>query len=229
MLNKILSLIFPRACVNCGKIVKNGFLCYECRSEYEKEISDGCLSCGNPHNRCSCDSAYLEHEKMLHVIPYRSEGPSRQMLLTLKTTNHKEIVDHLSDKMASALKTNMIDCDMITYVPRSPTKVRIEGVDQAKILATALSDKTKLEAQTLFICRGGMKEQKELEYSGRDIFARERFSLVMGAEERVKGKRIVLVDDIITSGATAKVCSELLLEAGALDVTCLSAGRSVKY
>lgn len=229
MLNKILSLIFPSKCVNCGKIVKSGFLCYDCKSEYEKEISDGCLSCGNPHDRCSCDSAYLEHEKMLHVIPYRSEGPSREMLLTLKSTRHKEIIDHLTDKMVSAIKTNRLEYDMITYVPRSPTKIRIEGVDQAKILAFALSEKTKIEAQTLFICRGGMKEQKELEYSGRDVFARERFSLIMGAEERVNGKRIFLVDDIITSGATAKVCSELLYEAGALDVTCLSAGRSVKY
>ncbi|MBQ8255286.1 MAG: ComF family protein [Clostridia bacterium] len=230
MLNKFLSLIFPTACIRCRRIAKHGFLCTECKEEYEKELSDGCLSCGNPHAKCRCDSKYLDNEKLIYAIPYRSDGVSRELLLKMKTSNNKALVSHLADKMASALKENGIEEDvLITYVPRSPTKIRLEGVDQAKILAYALAEKMKLDIENVFICRGGVKEQKSLEYGERDIYARTRFSLRLGAEEKIKGKRVVLVDDIITSGATVKVCSEILTEFGAEDVICLGAGRSVKY
>ncbi len=229
MLNKFLSLIFPTVCIRCKKIIKNGILCHDCKAEYEKELADGCLSCGNPHEKCRCDSKYLVNEKMIYAIPYKTDGVSREMLLKMKTSNNKALVSHLTDKMAEALKANGIENGyIITYVPRSPTKVRLEGVDQAKILAKSLSDRMRFGIENLFICRGA-KEQKSLEYTERDIYARSRFSLRIGAEEKIKGKRIVLVDDIITSGATVKICSDLLLEAGALDVICLGVGRSVKY
>lgn len=230
MLNKLLSLIFPTACVRCGKITNQGFLCRNCKEEYEKELSDGCLSCGNPHEKCRCDSKYMVNEKMIYAIPYKTDGVSRSLLLKMKTQNKRALVSHLTDKMASALKANGIENDrIITYVPRSPTKIRLEGVDQSKILAHALAKKTGHRIENVFLCRGGVKEQKSLEYSERDIYARSRFSLRRGADEKIKGKKLVLVDDIITSGATVKVCSELLTEAGALDVICLGAGRSVKY
>ncbi len=230
MLNKILSFIFPQTCISCKRITRNGFLCPDCKDEYEKELSDGCLSCGNPHEKCRCDSKYLDNEKIIYAIPYKTDGVSRAMLLKMKNSNNKALVTHLTDKMASALRENGIEKDVIiTYVPRSPAKIRIEGVDQAMILAHALADKMKLDIEELFICRSGVKEQKSLEYAERDIYARSRFSLKMGVEEKIKGKRVVLVDDIITSGATVKVCSDLMIEAGALDVTCLGAGRSVKY
>ena len=59
--------------------------------------------------------------------------------------------------MASALKENGIEEDVrITYVPRSPTKIRLEGVDQAKILAYAVAEKMKLDIENVFICRGGV-------------------------------------------------------------------------
>lgn len=230
MQNKLLSLIFPTVCIRCKRITKHGFLCYDCKEEYEKELEDGCLSCGNPHNRCSCDSKYLENEKLIYAIPYRTDGVSRTMLLKMKTSNNRALVTHLTDKMSEALKENGIENEhIITYVPRSPTKIRLEGVDQAKILAYSLAEKMKLDIEDIFICRGGVKEQKSLEYSERDIYARSRFSLREGMAEKIKGKRIVLVDDIITSGATVKVCSDLLISAGAADVICLGAGRSVKY
>ena len=230
MLNKILSFIFPQTCICCKRITRNGFLCPDCKAEYEKELSDGCLSCGNPHEKCRCDSKYLDNEKIIYALPYKTDGVSRAMLLKMKTSNNKSLVTHLTDKMASALEENGIESEVIiTYVPRSPAKIRIEGVDQARILAYSLAEKTKLDIEEHFICRSGVKEQKSLEYGERDIYARSRFSLRLGAEEKIKGKHFVLVDDIITSGATVKVCSELLTEAGALDVVCLGAGRSVKY
>ena len=229
MLNKLLSFIFPTVCVRCKKITKHGFLCYDCKEEYEKELSDGCLSCGNPHGKCRCDSKYLNNEKLFYAIPYKTDGVSRSLLLKIKTTNKRALVSHLTDKMAAVLKTNGIEEDhIITYVPRSPMRIRLEGVDQAKILAQSLSKKMNFGIENLFICRGA-REQKTLEYNERDIYAKRRFSLRLGAEEKIKGKRSVLVDDIITSGATVKVCSDLLTEAGALDVICLGAGRSVKY
>lgn len=229
MLNKFLSLLFPTTCIRCKRIAKHGFLCYDCKEEYEKELSDGCLSCGNPHGKCRCDSKYLGNEKLFYAIPYKTDGVSRSLLLKMKTSNNRALVSHLTDKMAEVLKTNGIENGyIITYVPRSPIKIRLEGVDQARILAHSLSEKMKFGIENLFICRGA-KEQKSLEYEERDIYARSRFSLQIGASEKIKGKSIVLVDDIITSGATVKVCSDLLTEAGALDVVCLGAGRSVKY
>ncbi len=171
----------------------------------------------------------MGNEKLFYAIPYKTDGVSRSLLLKIKTANNKVLVSHLTDKMAEVLRTNGTEKDhIITYVPRSPMKIRIEGVDQAKLLAHSLAEKMNFGIENLFICRG-IKEQKSLEYVERDIYARSRFSLRIGAEEKIKGKRIVLVDDIITSGATAKVCSDLLAEAGALDVMCLGAGRSVKY
>ncbi len=230
MLNKILSLIFPPICVRCKRIINHGFLCYECNLEYDKEQSDGCLSCGKPHNRCRCDSKYLENEKIIYSIPYRTDGPSRAILLKMKTSKIPEIVSHLTDKMAEALKANGIKENfIITYVPRAPYKKRLEGIDQSKVLSYALAEKINAPIFDLILCQNRRKEQKELEYTERDIYAKTRYSLVLGAEEKLIGKRVILIDDIITSGATAKICMGLLLEAGADEVNCLFAGRSVKY
>ncbi len=227
---KASNLVFPKRCASCGEMIKDGFLCFSCKAVYDSEITDGCLRCGNEHVFCRCDALHLKSDEMIYCLPYKEEGVSRELLLKLKTSRPREVLDELGSRMASALRQNGISEGWtVAYVPRSSKKIRTEGTDQARNLAHKVASLMELEIINCFLCRDSGVEQKELVYRGRKINAEKRFSLRLGAENKIEGKRIVLVDDIITSGATAKICSELLTEAGAAEVICLGAGRSVSY
>lgn len=229
-LKGLLDVLFPRKCASCRELITEGFLCYTCYMTYMKEITDGCLSCGRTHPFCVCAIKHMDDERLIYCLPYKDQGVSRDMLLRMKRGKHALISSELTDRLADAMRANDIDKSWtLTFIPRAPAKIRINGVDQAKELAYTLSEKTGLECINTLICRNLYREQKRLSLSARKNNADRRFHLRPRAKDLIKGRKILLVDDIVTSGASAKRCIELLREAGASDVICLAAGKSVKY
>lgn len=226
----ILDLLFPKKCAYCRELITEGFLCYTCNAVYMKEITDGCLGCGRAHPFCTCAIRHMEDERLIHSLPYKDEGVSKAVLLRMKDGKYRLILEELTDRLEGAIRANDIDNSWtLTFIPRAPSKIRMYGVDQTKELACMLSRKTGLECIKTIKCRSLYREQKRLGLNARKLNANKRFHLRRGAEHLIKGRKILLLDDIVTSGASAKRCIELLREAGASDVICLAAGRSVKY
>ncbi len=104
---------------------------------------------------------------------------------------------------------------VVTYCPRSPAKVRKIGTDQAERIARRLAARLELPFEPLFTRRDGV-EQKQLDVEERKSHAKHAYALRRGASVAVK--RVILVDDIVTTGASMAACTQVLVDGGALSV-----------
>jgi predicted amidophosphoribosyltransferase len=116
---------------------------------------------------------------------------------------------------------------LFTYPPRRPSAVRRDGFDQAERLAKALAsacggDSARLVRRT----RRPAREQKNLDAEARAVNAAASYRLTRTAPEHVRGRVVVLCDDVCTTGATLESCARLLVEAGTALVVLVTVART---
>ena len=117
---------------------------------------------------------------------------------------------------------------IVTYVPRDPGKILADGHDQARLLAEALAEKLGAPCVRLISRKSGSSEQKNLSADERDANVKKLFSLSKeGAAASLDGMTVLMVDDLVTTGATAAACVGLLRAAGA-EVFCAAVAYTAK-
>ena len=112
------------------------------------------------------------------------------------------------------------DCEIITYCPRKPAKERYIGYDHSGCFAEYIAERSGKTFMKLLKRREGGKEQKtikRIENRIKNVHGKFYFNDKMNC----KGKSVLLVDDIITSGSTVKECARILKEAGAAKILAL--------
>ena len=220
-------------CLYCGKPVKDreSFLCPICKDLLISEAAEGCLSCGKAFAQCRCKPTMLHGRTLIASMPYKSENSVfSQMILLSKKRKNAYVLNDIALRMASAIRENGIeDGWALTYVPRSPKAVNYIGHDQAKELAKRISSILKLPLVKTLYCKETNLEQKMLDISGRKVNAQKRFYIPKRKSKIIYGSSFILIDDVVTSGATANRCLELLHRYGADKTICVSGARSVKY
>lgn len=227
----VLSLIYPPRCMGCGELIPMGreHLCPDCRRELEREKDEGCLGCGRPYHACRCRPKYLSDRVLFSALPYKSESSvSRELILLCKRKRNRAVFTELATHMAEVLEKNGIGRDYyLTYSPRAG----VNGLrhDQAKELAWELSRITGNPAVTTLRCRNTYKEQKSLKINKRIENAMARYRVPRRYVKRIAGRSFVMIDDVVTSGATADRCAQLLIDNGASDVICFCAARTVDF
>jgi len=162
---------------------------------------------------------------------YRSSevtSPLNRIIFRLKRNRDRLLTDCLAERLAPEIagflaagsgdhKENAI----VTYVPRSRKKALSEGTDQAKLLAASLAEKLELTSWGLIgRAENGKKSQKRLAVSERDENVGGMFFPLEAA--LTEGRTVILVDDLITTGATVSEAAGVLRMAGAADVICVS-------
>lgn len=132
------------------------------------------------------------------------------MILALKVRGMKTAAEPLVTGMSACVRRAGIDGGVITWVPARGADKRKRGFDHAELLAAGLSERVGLPARPLLVRKGHQRDQVGLD---RD----ERFANLSSAfdtEQEVQG-RVLLVDDLVTTGATAAACASRLKLAGA--------------
>ena len=227
----ILGILYPPTCIACGELIPiNGeVLCADCRRELEREKDEGCLGCGKPFYACRCKPEYLSGLTLLTALPYKSENSvARELILYSKRRRHRGVFRELARHMALVMDKNGIGREyVLTYSPRAG--VRGLGHDQAKEICRELSRLTGNPMVTTLKCRDTHKEQKTLKLNKRRQNAYERYRVPRRYAKRIAGKPFIMVDDVVTSGATAERGAKLLLESGGSEVICFCAARTVGY
>lgn len=227
----LLDLIFPKRCVSCGAHIsfENDFLCRSCRNHLNSEISEGCLGCGKPYNKCRCKPSFLCDNTLITTMPYKIENSvCRDLIIACKRIRNRDILNELAENMANALRENGITENYaLTFAPRSPRAVRKCGFDQAEELARLISKKMSLPFFSTIICNDTSSEQKFLKNRMRRDNALKRFQVRKNKTSLINSSSFILVDDVVTSGATLNRCVEILYENGASEVVCLGAARTV--
>jgi competence protein ComFC len=165
-----------------------------------------------------------------HKLAYYSSKFSvvRNTVMFIKKNNNPRVAGFLAEQLRATLDADsellMLDKSdtLITFVPRGKKgRVRF-GFDQSELIALELGKLMGLEVRRC-VCRVKEgKEQKKLGATERLKNVRTLYAPVCGLESVVSGKRIILVDDIVTTGASMAACISYLVRARAREVICLS-------
>lgn len=210
----VLGLFFPHRCIFCGHFLSSGeWICSECEKDpqiHPKTIRKWLnrRSTGNP---------------ILCMVPYRYDGKVRESIHALKFYRRKEIAVFYGNQIADLLKQILSGdfAEVVACVPMSRKKERRRGYNQAELLAESVSRKLNLPYERL------LKKVRENQ-NQHDLNREERKRNVEGVyaaccQERIKGRKILLIDDVVTTGSTLEECAQVLFEAGAKDVICAAA------
>ncbi len=224
----ITDLIFVPKCAGCGVRMlpsEKGCLCELCSVVYESERNKECAKCGKLLPHCSCSTDNLQKAKIdvlskLTVYrPHSNDFVINKMIFKLKKTSEYNLVEFLSCEMASSIKEviNPTDDFIVTYAPRSNKAMQKYGYDHMEILSKRTAQILGLSWAKL-LKRHSNVEQKTLSYTER--MKNIAISFDNPKKLEIKGKTLILMDDVVTSGATLSASARKLRKNGAKNVVC---------
>ncbi|MFC2040750.1 ComF family protein [Chloroflexota bacterium] len=222
----VLNLLFPQRCIGCGK--EGDFICYSCQTSLPRIMPPLCPRCGRPQPSgilCSnCVSWRAEIDGIRS--PFRFEGVMRQAIHQLKYRNLRALAPTLAQLLNDYLITNPMPGDVLVPVPLHRKRLRERGCNQSSLLATELS-----KLNNLAVVGGCLVRQRHASPQARASNVDERQRNVAGAfaccDYRLRGKRVILIDDVSTSGVTLDACASALKAAGATSVWGLVLAREI--
>ncbi len=215
-----LDLLFPRRCAGCGD--GPWPFCTTCVGLLEPIGPPWCTRCGSPSllEVPTCrDCPPLEVSGARAAFRYA--GPARRAVHRLKFSGWRDVASALAGAMVEA--AGPIEADLVTWVPLARRRLAERGYDQARALATAVGHRLDLPVARLLRRPVASGSQARRGAADRREAVRHAFVPVRAAPASV-----LLVDDVLTTGATAAACATALRAAGALDVTVLAAARSLR-
>lgn len=213
-LEGLLDFLFPRKCPFCGRVVETDGVCETCQKELpwltEREAE-----------------CYPEFVSMA-ASALRYQGKVKECVRRFKFQRQCGYAKVLGTLTAQCARDHFkVDFDLVTYPPLSPKGLKKRGYDQARLLAEEVGRELDLPVAGLFDKSNLAGQQSRLKTpSSRRANVLAVFTLKPGVE--LEGKTILLVDDVITSGATASECTRVLLLAGARRVYAVSPAKGGK-
>ncbi len=231
-----LNALLPPRCLVCGVGVERpGALCGACWRGLSFLAPPFCAACGFPFDFdlgagtvCgACSREPPGYDRARAVLRY--DDVSRGLLLGFKHGDRTEGAPAFGGWLARAGGELIADCDVILPVPLHPRRLFSRRYNQSALLAQALGRATGLP-----VLPDGLRRTRNTASQGRlSAAARQRnvagaFRVAPGAAERLGGRRVLLVDDVLTTGATVEACAQALRRAGAAGVDVLTLARVVR-
>ncbi|MBQ7264849.1 MAG: ComF family protein [Firmicutes bacterium] len=224
---KFLDIFYVRYCMFCSKAVeyKRPYpLCPSCEERVRPYQGKRCNICSRPidhDGRCSlCNMTKLYFEKGYCLYEYKDE--IRRAVIDFKFSQNPLYFTFFGKNMAEHLLKHNAKYDIITFVPMYNKDERKRGYNQAELLAYETARLTNINFDTLLKKEKSTALQSSLSAKERATNLKKAFALT----KDVKGKSILIIDDIITTGATLNECAKVLSKAGAkVDVFALAGVR----
>ena len=210
--SSLLDILFPPKCVFCGKIVSGGIkVCDKCEGTLPETGSNASQK-GDFFSVC--------------VSPFYYEDAVRDSLLRYKFNEASAYAPVYSRYLAKTVYEELSGrYDLISWVPLSKKRYKERGYDQAMLLAKGLASVLGETAVCTLVKKKHVQKQSTM---GSPEKRRANIAGAYSVYDRklIEGKRILLIDDIITSGATLSECARTLRAAGAAEVMCAALARS---
>lgn len=232
-MNKILAPLFY-SCGLCGSEkfpVSAGEVCPECLKKLEFfSPAFHCSGCGAENNTIFpvCPQCLHEPKRLWKdawtLFAYRDYG--REVIGRFKFRRHSEIALPLGAMAAKMLRESGCDCNLAVPIPMNFFRRTLRGYNQAALFARCTADELQMPYADILHSRLNFAVQSSRNRQERHRAISHQFSL---RRKIAPGSRILLIDDIFTTGATLSAASQLLLDGGAESVCVLSAARSISY
>jgi ComF family protein len=234
MFKKIINFILPPRCLNCGKVINNDdALCVECLKKINFITAPYCKKCGKPleHNISNdlvCGECLNTTKRSCFRISRSAviyDEFSKKIILDFKFASHIENKKLLANWMFLA-GTDIWkkDCDVIIPVPMHFTRFFKRRYNQSAIIAKELSKLCKIDVM-YDVLKKGKYTKPQIECTSKQRIKNLKDAFYIENSEKIKGKRIVLIDDVYTTGSTLKECAKTLLKAGAKSVDTLTIAK----
>lgn len=235
LLDTALATLFPARCMACHENVgAHGALCAACWGEMHFIAHPLCYHCGMPFEH-EMDGAAMCGHCMANPpsfagarAVFRYDGSSRAQVLALKYHDKTQFAPVFGTWLARTAQEYRQQVQFVLPVPLHYWRLVKRRYNQAALLAKALSRETELPylPDTLLRVRA-TKTQAGLTRKGREDNVRGAFAVSKARREALKGASVLLVDDVMTTGATLNACARALHDAGVADVYVLTLARTV--
>lgn len=229
-------LVFAPRCLGCGGACEaHSLVCGRCRSRLVPPPAPLCARCGfprlrtgrNPGPTCpECDGWPVAIRAARSACLLRD--PASALVHQLKYRGWHRLARTMAAPMARVRLPPDVRREAHTVVPVPTTALRIRerGYNQAELLARALADQTRRTVSCALERGAGASSQTTLQPAARLANVAGAFSSA-GGQHKIAGQHVLLVDDVLTTGATVAACAEALVEAGARCVSVLTFARAI--
>lgn len=206
--------LFPVSCLGCGSGISGEeplHLCLGCRARLRPPAADRTAPPADP--------------AALPILSlWRYEPPLDAVILALKFRRLDYLGRHLAEEIAAGLSGRLGGADLVVPVPLHWIRRAARGFDQAERIAVPLAERLGLPVERSLARRRPTRAQARLGRAARRDNLAGAFRV--GRAARIAGRRILLVDDVATTGATLKAAAGALLAAGADEVRAVTVART---
>ncbi|MDK2872701.1 MAG: hypothetical protein PWQ64_465 [Desulfomicrobiaceae bacterium] len=216
-----------RRCQGCGAVVAEGWLCAQCSRHMPRQTHSFCPCCGEIRAGAAgpplvCGRCRLDPPPWSAVAFWGGyAGPLRRLLVRLKFAGELGLVGVLGWMMAEAVQARGLAADVVVPVPMRPSGLVERGFNQSVELGRMLSRRMGWPMRQLLTKIRDTERQARLSCAERQVNVGGAF-----VSAPVHGLRVAVVDDIMTTGATARACAWALKATGAREVWCAVVARA---
>ena len=237
ILRGLADLVFAPRCLGCGGSAGDAasLVCGRCRSRLAPPPPPLCSRCGFPRLRTGRARGPTCQECGDWPIDLRSarsacllQDPADALVHQLKYRGWHRLAGLMGERMAEVRLPDDVAAEtrLVVPVPTTPIRLRERGYNQAAVLADAVADSTGRTVSCALGRGGATSSQTTLQPAARLANVAGAFQVVRGAEGDIAGEHLLLVDDVLTTGATVSACAEALVAAGARCVSVLTFARA---
>ncbi len=235
-IRSVFDTVFPPVCVLCGGLAAgpDTGVCARCDAALPRILPPLCRVCGTPFESGTASRACLDCMSdpppfAIARAPLRYEGEARRAILAFKLRLGVHRAPGFANLLASVASMGVAwgDFDVAAPVPLHPRRLRERGFNPPLLVARRLLRDTRLGLHPELMHRvRDTPPQRGLSRAGRRDNVRGAFAVREG--EPVAGARVLLIDDVLTTGATAAECARVLLRAGAARVAVVTLARATR-
>lgn len=233
LLKRLQRFLFPLnyTCNACGCENFNGkYFCDDCLKQLPFNKGTVCNHCGryvfNSEERCfSCRDRETYFQKARSAFVYAP--PIDHLITQLKYNGKKYIAQILAEYMSPVYFAAFFNSQVMVYTPMSGKRLKQRGYNQAKLIADELSPLISVPVLDDVLVKN-KETERQVTLSAVERKKNLSGSFAVNNKEAIKGKSVLIIDDVMTTGATVEILSQLLLKSGAETVNVLTAASVSK-